>query len=101
MGVGCLAPAGPVRVAVLGDLLGGGNHAGNANEDVGATAGTAADWVIALGEYADRVVHSARKAGLPDDHAVVAGDVEEAVALIRPLLSALTKVLTTVALGVV
>jgi len=88
-----LAPPGSVRVAVLGDMLELGSHAGKAHEDAGATAGKAADWVIALGEHAERVVHSARKAGLPDDRAVVAGGVDEAVELIRPLLSARTQVL--------
>jgi UDP-N-acetylmuramoyl-tripeptide--D-alanyl-D-alanine ligase len=88
-----LAPAGTTRVAVMGDMLELGDHAGKAHDDAGTTAGKSADWVIALGEQADRVVSAARKAGLKTDHAVAADSVEHAVELVRPLLSGHTQVL--------
>jgi UDP-N-acetylmuramoyl-tripeptide--D-alanyl-D-alanine ligase len=88
-----LAPAGTTRVAILGDMLELGDHAGKAHDDAGATAGKSADWVIALGEHADRVVKGALKAGLKQGHALRADSVEHAVDLVKPLLSPHTQVL--------
>ena len=88
-----LAPPGTTRVAVMGDMLELGDHAGKAHDDAGATAGKSADWVIALGEHADRVVQAARKAGLRTDRALTADSVDRAVELVRPLLSGQTQVL--------
>lgn len=88
-----LAPSGTTRVAVMGDMLELGDHAGKAHDEAGAAAGKAADWVIALGEHADRVVKGARKAGLKADRALTAGTVEQAVELVKPLLSDHTQVL--------
>jgi UDP-N-acetylmuramoyl-tripeptide--D-alanyl-D-alanine ligase len=88
-----LAPAGTTRVAILGDMLELGDHAGKAHDDAGATAGKSADWVIALGEHADRVVKSALNAGLKQGHALRADSVEHAVDLVKPLLSPHTQVL--------
>jgi len=88
-----LAPAGTTRVAIVGDMLELGDHAGKAHDDAGATAGKAADWVIALGEHADQVVNGARRAGLKADHALKADSVEHAVALVKPLLSPRSQIL--------
>jgi UDP-N-acetylmuramoyl-tripeptide--D-alanyl-D-alanine ligase len=88
-----LAPTGTTRVAILGDMLELGDHAGQAHDDAGAIAGKSADWVIALGEHADRVVKSALKAGLKQGHALRADSVDHAVELVKPLLSPQTQVL--------
>ncbi|HEY0493092.1 MAG TPA: UDP-N-acetylmuramoyl-tripeptide--D-alanyl-D-alanine ligase [Candidatus Dormibacteraeota bacterium] len=88
-----LAASGSTRVAVLGDMLELGDHAGKAHDEAGLTAGKAADWVIALGDHADRIVKGARKAGLPADHALTAESVESAIRLVKPLLSPRTQVL--------
>src|SRR2546430_4939468 len=60
-----LAPRGSLRVAVLGDMLELGDHAERAHEEIGSLAGKTADILIAVGEYAPRMVQSARRAGLP------------------------------------
>jgi UDP-N-acetylmuramoyl-tripeptide--D-alanyl-D-alanine ligase len=82
-----LAPPGSVRVAVLGDMLELGNHAAKAHDDVGTMAGKSADWVITIGDYADRVVAGARAAGLPANRAIAAANAERAADLVLPLLS--------------
>jgi UDP-N-acetylmuramoyl-tripeptide--D-alanyl-D-alanine ligase len=88
-----LAPRGALKVAVLGDMLELGDHAERAHEEIGSLAGKVADVVIAVGEYASRVVQSARRAGLPVDRAVVVESAEQAVASVTPLLTAQTQVL--------
>ena len=88
-----MAPPGSVRVAVLGDMLELGDHAEKAHTDAGAFAGTAADWVIAIGEHAGRIAQAARKAGLPAERAIVAESADRAVEAVRPLLSPRTQVL--------
>jgi UDP-N-acetylmuramoyl-tripeptide--D-alanyl-D-alanine ligase len=88
-----LAPRGALKVAVLGDMLELGEHANRAHEDIGSLAGKTVDVLIALGEYAPRVVQSARKAGLPNDRAYVVDSAEAAVAALAPLLTAQTQVL--------
>jgi UDP-N-acetylmuramoyl-tripeptide--D-alanyl-D-alanine ligase len=70
-----------------------GDHAERAHEEIGSLAGKVADVVIAVGEYASRVVQSARRAGLPVDRAVVVESAEQAVASLMPLLTAQTQVL--------
>jgi len=88
-----LAPKGGIKVAVLGDMLELGDHAAGAHEALGTLAGQTADYVIALGEYADHVVQSARRAGLATDRAFSVEDADDAVAAVVPLLSPQTQVL--------
>src|SRR3989475_4449722 len=88
-----LAPRGALKVAVLGDMLELGDHAERAHEEVGSLAGKTADVLIAVGEYASRVVQAARRAGLPSDRAFVVESAEQAVASLTPLLAAQTQVL--------
>ncbi len=88
-----LAPRGALKVAVLGDMLELGDHAERAHEELGSLAGKTADVVIAVGEYAPRVVQAARRAGLPSDRAFVVETAEQAVASVTPLLAAQTQVL--------
>ena len=84
---------GALKVAVLGDMLELGDHAERAHEELGSLAGKTADVVIAVGEYAPRVVQAARRAGLPSDRAFVVETAEQAVASVTPLLAAQTQVL--------
>jgi UDP-N-acetylmuramoyl-tripeptide--D-alanyl-D-alanine ligase len=93
LGVLRLARPGSLKVAVLGDMLELGAHAEKAHEDIGALAGKAADWVVALGEHADRIAQAARKTGLPPERAIVVDSPERAVETILPLLSPQTQVL--------
>src|SRR5436190_11160503 len=88
-----LAPRGSLRVAVLGDMLELGDHAERAHEEIGSLAGKTADILIAVGEYAPRMVQSARRAGLAADRALVVEDADEAVAALTPWLNAQTQVL--------
>ena len=88
-----LAPKGSLKVAVLGDMLELGDHAARAHDEIGALAGKTADVVIAVGEYAPRVVESARRAGLANERAFVVQGADEAVAALAPLLAPLTQVL--------
>jgi UDP-N-acetylmuramoyl-tripeptide--D-alanyl-D-alanine ligase len=88
-----LAPRGSLKVAVLGDMLELGDHAERAHEEIGSFAGKTADVLIAVGEYAARVVQAARRAGLTTDRAYVVESAEQAVASLAPLLSAQTQVL--------
>jgi UDP-N-acetylmuramoyl-tripeptide--D-alanyl-D-alanine ligase len=88
-----LAPKGSLRVAVLGDMLELGDHAGRAHDEVGSLAGKAADVVIAVGEYAPRVVESARRAGLAKERAYVLEGADQVVAALGPLLTPQTQVL--------
>ncbi|HXN01897.1 MAG TPA: UDP-N-acetylmuramoyl-tripeptide--D-alanyl-D-alanine ligase [Candidatus Dormibacteraeota bacterium] len=88
-----LAPKGALKVAVLGDMLELGDHAERAHEEIGSLAGKTADILIAVGEYAPRVVQAARKAGLPTDRAFVVESAEQAVRSLTPLLTAQTQVL--------
>jgi UDP-N-acetylmuramoyl-tripeptide--D-alanyl-D-alanine ligase len=88
-----LAPKGSLKVAVLGDMLELGDHAARAHEEIGALAGKAADIVIAVGEYAPRVVESARRAGLAKERAYVVQGADEVVTALAPLLTPQTQVL--------
>src|SRR3989449_593473 len=88
-----LAPRGSLRVAVLGDMLELGDHAEQAHEEIGSLAGKTADILIAVGEYAPRMVQSARRAGLAADRALVVEGADEAVAALTPWLNAQTQVL--------
>jgi UDP-N-acetylmuramoyl-tripeptide--D-alanyl-D-alanine ligase len=88
-----LAPKGSLRVAVLGDMLELGDHAARAHEEIGALAGKTADVVIAVGEYAPRVVESARRAGLTKERAYVVEGADQVVAALGPLLTPQTQVL--------
>ena len=88
-----LAPKGTLKVVVLGDMLELGDQAEQAHDDIGSLAGKAADVVIALGEFAPRMVQSARRAGLPIERAVVVESAEQAVAAVTPLLTPQTQVL--------
>ena len=88
-----LAPKGSLKVAVLGDMLELGDHAVRAHEEIGALAGKAADIVIAVGEYAPRVVESARRAGLTKERAYVVKGADEVVTALAPLLTPQTQVL--------
>jgi UDP-N-acetylmuramoyl-tripeptide--D-alanyl-D-alanine ligase len=88
-----LAPRGSLKVAVLGDMLELGDHAEKAHDEIGSAAGRSADVLIALGEYAPRMVQSARRAGLPSERAYVVEDAEQAVAALTPLLGPQTQVL--------
>jgi UDP-N-acetylmuramoyl-tripeptide--D-alanyl-D-alanine ligase len=88
-----LAPKGSLKVAVLGDMLELGDHAARAHEEIGSLAGRTADIVIAVGEYAPRVVESARRAGLTRERAYVVEGADQVVAALRPLLTPQTQVL--------
>ena len=88
-----LAPKGSLRVAVLGDMLELGDHAERAHEEIGSLAGKTADVLIAVGEYAPRMVQSARRAGLAKERAFVVEGAEQAVAALAPLLTPQTQVL--------
>jgi UDP-N-acetylmuramoyl-tripeptide--D-alanyl-D-alanine ligase len=88
-----LAPRGALKIAVLGDMLELGEHAERAHEEIGSLAGKTADVVIAVGDYAPRVVQSARRAGLSTDRAFVVEGADQAVAALTPLLTAQTQVL--------
>jgi UDP-N-acetylmuramoyl-tripeptide--D-alanyl-D-alanine ligase len=88
-----LAPRGGLKVAVLGDMLELGDHAERAHEEIGSAAGKTADVLIALGEYAPRMVQSARRAGLSAERAFVVEGAEQAVAALNPLLGPQTQVL--------
>jgi UDP-N-acetylmuramoyl-tripeptide--D-alanyl-D-alanine ligase len=88
-----LAPKGALKIAVLGDMLELGDHGERAHEEIGSLAGKTADVLIAVGEYAPRVVQSARRAGLATDRAFVVESAEQAVAALTPLLTAQTQVL--------
>ena len=88
-----LAPKGSLKVAVLGDMLELGDHAGRAHDEIGSLAGKAADVVIAVGEYAPRVVDSARRAGLAKERAYVLEGADQVVAALGPLLTPQTQVL--------
>ena len=88
-----LAPKGARRIAVLGDMLELGDHAERAHDEVGLLAGKSADVVIAVGEYAPRIVESARAAGLPRERAFVVDSTDQAAAAVTPLLNAEARVL--------
>jgi UDP-N-acetylmuramoyl-tripeptide--D-alanyl-D-alanine ligase len=88
-----LAPKGALKVAVLGDMLELGEHAVRAHEEIGSMAARTVDILIALGDYAPRMVQSARRAGLPTDRAFVVEGTEQAVAAVTPLLTPQTQVL--------
>ena len=88
-----LAPRGALKIAVLGDMLELGDHAERAHEEIGLLAGRTADVVIAIGDYAPRVVQSARHAGLATDRAFVVEGAEQAVAALTPLLTPQAQVL--------
>ncbi len=88
-----LAPRGSLRVAVLGDMLELGSLAESAHEEVGLWAGQSADHVIAVGEYARKIVAAAQTAGRPPERAVAVESLEEATARIEPLLGPETVVL--------
>jgi UDP-N-acetylmuramoyl-tripeptide--D-alanyl-D-alanine ligase len=87
------APAGVLKVAVLGDMLELGEQSARAHQELGTLARQTADHVIALGEYAAEVVAAARSAGLPAERAVIVPDVESALAGVEPLLYPKTHVL--------
>jgi len=88
-----LAPRGALKIAVLGDMLELGDQADRAHEEIGSLAGKTADIVIAVGDYAPRVVQSARRAGLATERAFVVEGTDQAVAALTPLLTAQTQVL--------
>ncbi len=88
-----LAPRGALKIAVLGDMLELGDQAERAHEEIGSLAGKTADIVIAVGDYAQRVVQSALRAGLAADRAFVVEGADQAVAALTPLLTAQTQVL--------
>ena len=87
------APRGSLRVAVVGDMLELGQETKRAHQDLGALARESADHLIALGEQASTVVEAARKAGFPQDRAVVASSQEDALTRLELLLSPRTYVL--------
>ena len=88
-----LAPKGSLKIAVLGDMLELGDHAGRAHDEIGSLAGKTADVVIAVGEFAPRVVESARRAGLAKERAYVVEGADQVVAALGPLLAPQTQVL--------
>jgi UDP-N-acetylmuramoyl-tripeptide--D-alanyl-D-alanine ligase len=88
-----LSPRGSRRIAVLGDMLELGDHAPRAHQDVGSLAGKSADVVIAIGEFAPRIVESARAAGLSKDRAFTVESADQAVAALVPLLNPSARVL--------
>ncbi len=88
-----LAPRRSVRVAVLGDMLELGDHAGTAHEDVGSWVAHAADHLIAIGEYAPRMVQAAQRAGLRPERAEAVANIEAAAARAEGLLGPDTVVL--------
>ncbi len=89
----------PRRVAVLGDMLELGDHAGPAHAEAGRQAARAATALIAVGEHALLMVEAAVAAGMPGDRARVAGDVEEAARLARAECDACTVVLVKASHG--
>jgi UDP-N-acetylmuramoyl-tripeptide--D-alanyl-D-alanine ligase len=88
-----LAPKGSLKVAVLGDMLELGDHAVRAHEEIGSLAGKTADVVIAVGEYAPRVVEAARRAGLPPERAYVVDGTDQLLTALTPLLAPQTHLL--------
>jgi UDP-N-acetylmuramoyl-tripeptide--D-alanyl-D-alanine ligase len=88
-----LAPKGARRIAVLGDMLELGDHAPRAHDEIGSLAGKSADVVIAIGEYAPRIVESARAAGLSRERAFAVESADQAVAALTPLLDGQARVL--------
>jgi UDP-N-acetylmuramoyl-tripeptide--D-alanyl-D-alanine ligase len=88
-----LAPRGSVKVAVLGDMLELGDQGAQAHDEIGSLAGKTVDVLIAVGEYAPRMVQAARRAGLPAERAFVVESAEQAVAAVVPLLNPQTQVL--------
>jgi UDP-N-acetylmuramoyl-tripeptide--D-alanyl-D-alanine ligase len=88
-----LAPAGSLRVAVLGDMLELGDYAEDAHDSVGRLAAASADRLLAVGAYAPRVVEAARAAGMDSASALAVRDLEDAVDQILPLLRPGTHVL--------
>ena len=77
---------GRVRIAVLGDMLELGDEAGAAHRSVGRAAATSADLLVVLGEHAPDVVEAAREAGMAPDDAVIAADIDDAVARVEARL---------------
>jgi UDP-N-acetylmuramoyl-tripeptide--D-alanyl-D-alanine ligase len=88
-----LAPKGARKIAVLGDMLELGDHAPRAHDEIGSLAGKSADVVIAIGEYAPRIVESARAAGLSRERAFTVDSADQAVAALTPLLDAQARIL--------
>jgi UDP-N-acetylmuramoyl-tripeptide--D-alanyl-D-alanine ligase len=88
-----LAPKGARKIAVLGDMLELGDHAPRAHDEIGSLAGKSADVVIAIGEYAPRIVESARAAGLSRERAFAVDSADQVVAALTPLLDAQARIL--------
>ena len=74
------------RIAVLGDMLELGPTAADLHREVGMLVAERADWLFTLGELAREIAAGAAEHGLPAGHIVTAGEVEELVARLRPLL---------------
>ncbi len=72
------------RIAVLGDMLELGALSADAHEAVGRDAATSADVLIAVGELAATIAHSAGQAGLRQVHR--ATDAADALVRVRQLL---------------
>jgi UDP-N-acetylmuramoyl-tripeptide--D-alanyl-D-alanine ligase len=90
----------PRRLAVLGDMLELGEHAGPAHAEAGRQAARAATALIAVGEHASLMVEAAVAAGMPRERARVAGDVEEAAGMARAQCDSGTVVLVKASHGV-
>ncbi len=71
------------RIAVLGDMLELGNHAGTAHEDAGRAAAGSAQYLVVLGDHAGAVVAGARAAGMAPDRIQRVDGVDAAVGAVR------------------
>lgn len=74
------------RVAVLGDMLELGDHAGIEHDRVGRMAAKCCDMVLALGDNAQKVVNGARTGGMGPQQATACRDQEEMAGLLRCLV---------------
>ena len=71
---------GRTRIAVLGDMLELGEESAAAHRAVGRAAARSADLLVALGSHGALVIEAAREAGMAAGQAILAEDVDAAVA---------------------
>jgi Alr-MurF fusion protein len=78
-------PAGQ-RIAVLGDMLRLGEIEEEAHRMVGQKAAQCVDYLVLRGDYATLVAEAARKAGLAEDHIIIASTHEDAARAVVGLI---------------
>ncbi|MDJ0849367.1 MAG: UDP-N-acetylmuramoyl-tripeptide--D-alanyl-D-alanine ligase [Myxococcota bacterium] len=89
-----LAGCGGRRIAVLGDMGELGETTDRAHDDAGRLAARLGiDFLVAVGERADRVAAGARDGGLADSRIRTAADSDEGAAAVREILEPGTTVL--------